>query len=81
STKGSGHIPVRTCVVCRARKPKFMLMRFTCPTDHENQLIPDPEAKAPGRGFYACLNSGCVENISRFRAWTQKCKGVFNNVR
>ena len=46
-----GKIPERTCVICRAKKPKSELFRFLV-TDHK--VILDREKKGAGRGFYIC---------------------------
>ncbi|WP_457570515.1 YlxR family protein [Desulfovulcanus sp.] len=73
--KDNKHIPIRTCVICRQKYPKQELVRFTCPeTGTELQI--DPIGKNPGRGFYVCHKERCQKNISKFRGWRNKCKGV-----
>lgn len=68
------HVPMRTCVVCRARKPKADLERYVCPANPEQGLQPDPGKKRPGRGFYTCKSPGCSGKLARFRGWRHKCK-------
>ncbi len=46
-----GHIPERTCVVCRKKLPKKNLIRF-CFKD--GQIILDEAKKEEGRGAYFC---------------------------
>ncbi|MFP4108507.1 MAG: YlxR family protein [Desulfonatronovibrio sp.] len=77
----SKHVPMRTCVICRAKKPKALLLRHTCPDDSDRHLKPDPKGSRQGRGFYTCLDKSCWEKIDRFRGWIHKCKGVVSNVR
>ena len=73
------HVPVRTCIVCRARKPKADLERYVCPAYAEQGLQPDPEQKRPGRGFYTCKSPGCSGKITRFKGWRHKCKREKDN--
>jgi len=53
-------------------------MRFVCPDKEDDGLIPDPEHKMPGRGFYLCGSESCREKMAKFRGWRKKCKGVKN---
>lgn len=70
------HVPMRTCVICRAKKPRASLARYSCPGEPGGSLEPDPNGTAEGRGFYTCREQSCMEKIDRFRGWTHKCKGV-----
>ncbi|MFN2342980.1 MAG: YlxR family protein [Desulfonatronovibrio sp.] len=72
---------MRTCVICRTKNPKNMLLRYICPGNQQKELILDPKGTAPGRGFYTCNKDECVKKIGRFRGWIHKCKGGINNVR
>ncbi|WP_045215049.1 YlxR family protein [Desulfonatronovibrio magnus] len=74
------HVPERTCVICRSKKPRHLLLRYTCPEDGQDQLMPDPDKIAQGRGFYTCADTECAEKIIKFRGWIHKCKGVEKNV-
>jgi len=46
------HLPERTCVVCRIKKPKNELFRFLVGKNGGIEL--DREGKKLGRGFYIC---------------------------
>jgi hypothetical protein len=77
-TNRSGHTPIRTCIICRRKFFKHDLLRFVCPDKDDDGLIPDPEHKMPGRGFYLCGSESCQEKMAKFRGWRKKCKGVKN---
>lgn len=51
--------PVRTCVACRAARPKRELIRLVC--DGQGTVRADPSGAAPGRGVYVCPNPACLE--------------------
>ncbi len=70
------HVPMRTCVICRAKRPKALLLRYTCPDHASLKLDSDPGGMRQGRGFYTCRDRACAEKIGRFRGWIHKCKGV-----
>lgn len=48
-----GHTPIRTCIVCRGKKAKEMLVRIAI--DQATKLVVADTLKcAPGRGAYVC---------------------------
>ncbi|SHK21489.1 RNase P modulator RnpM [Rhodothermus profundi] len=51
------HVPIRSCVVCRTRRPKHELVRIVRRPDGRVEL--DPEQKKPGRGAYLCPRPAC----------------------
>ena len=51
--------PMRTCVGCRAVKPKAALVRLARARD--GKVVVDRGARASGRGAYVCPDTGCVE--------------------
>ncbi len=53
-----GHIPERTCIVCRKKLPKKELIRFCF---KEGKIIMDKEQKGGGRGAYFC--SECISKL------------------
>lgn len=63
--KGKGHIPVRTCITCGAKRSKYELIRMVL--DGETQLARDDKGKGPGRGAYVCRTGPCREKLSRQR--------------
>ena len=60
--KVRGHIPQRTCVVCRVKRDKKDLNRFVL--DREGYLVRDDAGKKPGRGIYVCPSNSCLEQLS-----------------
>jgi predicted RNA-binding protein YlxR (DUF448 family) len=61
-----GEIPVRTCVGCRERAAKSSLLRLVVTGD---DVIPDPQARLPGRGAYLHPSLDCLELAQRRRAF------------
>jgi predicted RNA-binding protein YlxR (DUF448 family) len=53
------HVPTRTCLGCRERRPKPELVRLGRGAD--GVVIVDAGAVLPGRGAYVCAEAGCVE--------------------
>lgn len=51
------HVPHRTCVACRATRPKRDLVRIV--RTPEGEVLVDPRGKAPGRGAYLCRQRSC----------------------
>lgn len=56
--------PVRMCVICRRRFVKSALSRHTL--GKAGEWRSDPDYILPGRGWYCCVNPGCV---SKFETW------------
>ena len=61
----AGHIPLRTCVVCRQKKEKEDLIRFGV---LNNEIIYDLNGKLEGRGNYVCDRNECLEKISKWKS-------------
>ncbi|MBN2125534.1 MAG: YlxR family protein [Deltaproteobacteria bacterium] len=59
--RNRGHIPIRTCIACGAKRKKGDLIRFVL--DKENRLVRDDGEALPGRGAYLCDNPGCRERL------------------
>ena len=53
------HVPTRTCLGCRQRRPKGALVRLVRGAD--GVVVVDQEAVRPGRGAYVCAVPDCVE--------------------
>jgi uncharacterized protein len=51
------HIPLRTCVACREKRPKRELVRLVCTP--EGSLEVDLRGKRAGRGAYVCRRPEC----------------------
>ena len=59
--KAKGHIPIRTCIACGAKRPKRDLIRLIC--NDENRLIKDDSGSLKGRGVYICAIPSCLERL------------------
>ncbi|HHM23465.1 MAG TPA: DUF448 domain-containing protein [Bacteroidetes bacterium] len=59
----NSHIPMRTCLGCLQKRPKFGMVRIA----YKNGRIlrVDPEQTHPGRGFYLCPAPECVREFFR----------------
>jgi predicted RNA-binding protein YlxR (DUF448 family) len=51
------HVPQRTCLGCRQRRPKGELVRLVRRPD--GRVVAD--ARGPGRGAYVCAARACLE--------------------
>jgi predicted RNA-binding protein YlxR (DUF448 family) len=58
ATGGATVPPVRTCVVCRAARPRTELLRVVAVG---SRLTADPSARLPGRGAYLCGRPECLQ--------------------
>jgi uncharacterized protein len=56
---------VRTCVGCKERAAKSSLLRLVAAGD---VIVPDPQARQPGRGAYLHPSLACFELAQRRRA-------------
>src|SRR5215469_813770 len=63
-----GGIPVRTCVGCKERAAKSSLLRLVA-AGHD--IVPDPQARQPGRGAYLHPSLACFELAQRRRAFSR----------
>jgi uncharacterized protein len=61
-----GKNPVRTCVGCKGRAAKSSLLRLVAAG---GGLVPDPQARQPGRGAYLHPSLACFELAQRRRAF------------
>lgn len=52
------HVPMRTCIGCRAVRPKRELLRVVRTVD--GQVVYDPTGKRSGRGAYFCPEAECL---------------------
>jgi uncharacterized protein len=53
------HIPERTCVACRTKRPKRELVRLV--RTAEGAVVVDESQKQNGRGAYLCAQRACWE--------------------
>lgn len=62
-------LPIRTCVVERARRPRSELLRFVLAPD--GSVVPDLKGKLPGRGVWLTPERKAVEEAVRRRAFNR----------
>ena len=55
-------VPVRTCIACRAAKPKKELIRVV---KFGEEIKLDLTGKANGRGAYICNDLECVKKLKK----------------
>lgn len=77
----AGSKPVRMCVVCRKKFLKEELERYVFPNEPKEpetkSLVPDPEKKKSGRGFYLCGQALCRDKFpKKVMGLMKKRKGV-----
>ncbi|MBM4371056.1 MAG: YlxR family protein [Deltaproteobacteria bacterium] len=56
------HVPERTCIGCRQRRPREALLRLVVAGGH---LRVDPARCLPGRGAWLCPSERCFRNADR----------------
>lgn len=64
--------PQRSCLGCRETRDKDQLLRFVL--SPQDEVVPDLDARLPGRGTYTCINSRCLENALRQRLFNRAFK-------
>jgi len=64
--------PQRSCLGCRQARDKGLLLRFVLAPDGE--LVPDIEAKLPGRGAYTCVDANCLRAAIKQRQFSRAFK-------
>ncbi|MBM4354436.1 MAG: YlxR family protein [Deltaproteobacteria bacterium] len=66
------HVPLRTCIGCRARRPRQELVRLAL---HEGRVVADPGGRLGGRGAWLCPDPACVDKAARRRAFERGWRG------
>jgi predicted RNA-binding protein YlxR (DUF448 family) len=56
-----GHIPVRSCISCGAKRGQKELVRLIL--DAQGLVVRDDRGKGRGRGAYVCRNNLCLEKL------------------
>jgi predicted RNA-binding protein YlxR (DUF448 family) len=65
--------PQRSCLGCRTVKDKKDLLRFVLAPDRT--LVPDPQAKLPGRGAYTCWQRECLRTAAAKNQFARSFRG------
>jgi uncharacterized protein len=53
------HVPIRTCIGCRRKRPAWEMIRFKVLGDMV--VVAERKRDYPGRGCYACRREECLE--------------------
>lgn len=61
----AGHIPFRSCVICRTKKPKGKLLRFIF---LDGEVSFDLRQKIETRGYYVCDDNSCIEKLEKWKS-------------
>ncbi len=72
----TGHIPWRSCVICREGKNKKELIRFIL---LEKDIIFDLNQDLTGRGYYVCDQNTCLGKVNKWKLKLIKKRGSLNN--
>ena len=64
--------PQRSCLGCRETRDKEHLIRFVL--SPEGEVLPDLDARLPGRGAYTCISARCLETVVRQRLFNRAFK-------
>ncbi len=59
-----GHIPIRTCVACRIKRPAYEMIRLAV---LEKVLVKTNQINIGGRGCYICPSKICAEKALKKR--------------
>lgn len=64
--------PQRSCLGCRETRDKEQLIRFVL--SPQGEVLPDLDARLPGRGAYTCISSRCLEMAIKQRLFNRAFK-------
>ncbi|MBL0225585.1 MAG: DUF448 domain-containing protein [Geobacteraceae bacterium] len=64
--------PQRSCLGCRLTRDRDALIRFVL--SPQGELVPDIEAKLPGRGAYTCISEPCLKAALKQRQFSRAFK-------
>jgi predicted RNA-binding protein YlxR (DUF448 family) len=56
-SRGKGHIPIRTCICCGAKRGKKDLIRLALVA---GVVVQDISGQLKGRGAYVCADKSCL---------------------
>lgn len=68
-----GHVPERTCVLCRKKRSKGELIRLVF---KDGGILVDPEQKLGGRGAYLCKDCFSKKDSSKVQIRLKKALRV-----
>lgn len=73
-------VPIRTCLGCGEKRPKWELLRVVLLPDGRVRF--DPDQRLPGRGAYLCPRQECIRRALRRKRLAKALgKGVPSELR
>jgi hypothetical protein len=70
--KNTKEKPQRSCLCCKESRDKDKLLRFVL--SPQGEVLPDLDAKLPGRGAYTCVSSECLAKAIKQRGFNRAFK-------
>ena len=70
--KANNEVPQRSCLGCREIRSKDLLIRYVLSPGGE--VVPDFDAKLPGRGAYTCICGSCLAAACSRRQFSRAFK-------
>jgi predicted RNA-binding protein YlxR (DUF448 family) len=64
--------PQRSCLACRETRDRDRLIRFVL--SPQGEVVPDLDAKLPGRGAYTCISAACLAAAVKQRQFSRAFK-------
>lgn len=64
--------PQRSCLGCRQTRDQDKLIRFVL--SPQGEVVPDIDARLPGRGAYSCVSSECLKTVVKQRQFSRAFK-------
>ena len=61
--RGKNHVPIRTCISCKATRNKKELIRLIL--NAQGQVIIDDMGNGQGRGAYVCPGKSCLSALEK----------------
>ncbi|MEA3357218.1 MAG: YlxR family protein [Patescibacteria group bacterium] len=71
-SKKKKHVPIRTCIACRCKKPKKEMIRWVLKGGREPVI--DLEGKGTGRGANLCSSLACFDKAVKLQAFNRVWK-------
>ncbi len=59
----AGHVPQRTCLICRKKAEKRKLMRFVL---FDSEIVFDRNGVLGKRGYYVCNINNCLLKLDKW---------------
>lgn len=72
SRRGCQEKPQRSCLGCRQTRDQDRLIRYVL--SPEGEVLPDIDARLPGRGAYSCISSECLITAVKQRQFSRAFK-------